>query len=77
MRQSRNYQSKIKTLDLVLIILGIFVLLFVVAMIVIFCVKDSVPDTLIVAVMGSSGTESIMCALITLGKKKWKVNDDN
>lgn len=59
-----------KTLDRILLILGIFVGIFVVTMIVTFWVFQSVPDTLIIAVLGSGGTEAVMCALITLSKHK-------
>lgn len=69
-----------KTLDKVLIILGTFVFLFVVAMIVTFWVFQSVPDSLIVAVLGSGTSEAILTCIITCIKKKAKikgVEDEN
>lgn len=64
-----------KTLDKILLILGVFIALFIITMIVIFCIYQSIPDTLVVAVLGSGGCECVMCALITLGKKKWRIKD--
>lgn len=69
-----------KTLDKVLIILGTFVFLFVVAMIVTFWKFQSVPDSLIVAVLGSGTSEAILTCIITCIKKKAKikgVEDEN
>jgi len=59
-----------KTLDKVLIILGIFVAIFIVANLVIFCIFQSVPDTLISCTLGAGGVEVIMTALIQIRKKK-------
>lgn len=61
-----------KTLNRILIIVGVFLALFIISMIVIFCVYQSVPDTLIVGVLGSGGTECILCALIEITKNKKK-----
>lgn len=60
--------KKIKTSNLVLIVLGIFVASFIIAMIVIFCVKDSVPDTLIQYTLGAGGVEALALAGITISK---------
>lgn len=59
-----------KTLDKVLIILGIFVALFIIANLIIFCIYQSVPDTLIACTLGSGGIEIIMTALIQMKKPK-------
>lgn len=56
------------TSNVVLIILGVFLLAFVVTMTVIFCVKSSVPDTLIQCVMGSGGLECVALAGIKISK---------
>ena len=47
-----------KTSNLVLLILGIFLLAFIVAMTVIFCVKGAVPDTLIQYTLGAGGVDT-------------------
>lgn len=59
-----------KTLDRVLIILALFLLSFIVAMIVIYTIKDWQMDTLITMVMGGSGVEVLATALITIFKYK-------
>lgn len=72
-----NNKKKIKTLDLVLTILGIFLGLFIITMIVLFVCFQSVPDSLIVSVLGSGSSEAILCCVITCVKKKAKINDDD
>lgn len=57
-----------KTSNIVLVILGLFLLAFIVTMIVIFCVKGSVPDTLIMCTMGGSGLEALVLAGIKVSK---------
>lgn len=57
-----------KTSNLVLILLGLFMLAFIVGMIVIFCVKGSTPDTLIQYVLGAGGVETVMLAAIKISK---------
>lgn len=66
-----------KTLDKVLIILAIFLFLFIVSIEVMFYICRDVPDSLIVGVLGCGGTECILTALITLGKKKWRIKDED
>lgn len=61
-RQGMNTSGK------VLILLGVFLLAFVVTMTVIFCVKGMVPDTLIQCVMGSGGLECLALAGIKISK---------
>lgn len=68
--------KKLRTLDKILIILGAFVFAFVVAMIVLFCIFQAVPDTLIVAVLGSGSTEAILCCIITCLKKKAGIKNE-
>ena len=57
-----------KTSNIVLVILGLFLLAFIVTMIVIFCVKGSVPDTLIQYTMGAGGVEALLLAGIKVSK---------
>ena len=53
-----------KTSNLILAILGVFLLVFIVCMTVIFCIKGSVPDTLIQCVLGAGGLEAAALAWI-------------
>ena len=57
-----------KTSNLVLALLGVFLLAFIVCMTVIFCVKGSVPATLIQCVMGAGGVEAAALAWIKATK---------
>lgn len=57
-----------KTSNLVLFVLGIFSLSFIVTMIVIFCVKGAVPDTLIQYTLGAGGVEALVLAGIKISK---------
>lgn len=65
--KTRN--KKMKTRNKILIIVSIFLLVFIIAMTVIFCVKGSVPDTLIDKVLGVGGVVDIMTAAITIADK--------
>ena len=62
------------TSNRVLVVLGVFALAFIVAMIVIFCVKGSVPDTLIQYVLGAGGVEATALAAIK-AVKVWTGKD--
>lgn len=53
-----------KFIDKVLITVAIFDALFVITMIVLFCLYQSVPDTLILAVFGATFGEAGCCAYI-------------
>ena len=64
----KNPKPKQKTSNLVLLVLGLFLLLFIIAMTVIFCVKDAVPDTLIQYVLGAGGVEAVLLAAIKVSK---------
>lgn len=57
-----------KFLDKVLIFCAVSIWLFTVTMIVIFCVKDAVPDMLVERFFGVFGIEGILCAVITTVK---------
>lgn len=65
--KTRN--KTMKTRNKILIIVSIFLLVFIIAMTVIFCVKGSVPDTLIDKVLGVGGVVDIMTAAITIADK--------
>lgn len=57
-----------KTSNLILVLLGIFLFTFIVTMIVIFCVKGSVPDTLIQYTLGAGGLEATLLGGIKISK---------
>ena len=66
-----KYEGKREPLNTsakVLILLGTFLVAFIVAMIVTFWVKGSVPDTLIQCVLGGSGIEALALAGIKISK---------
>ncbi len=57
-----------KTSNIILALLGIFLLAFIAAMTVIFCVKGAVPDTLIQYTLGAGGVEALLLAGIKVSK---------
>ncbi len=57
-----------KTSNLVLALLGMFLLAFIAAMTVVFCVKGAVPDTLIQYTLGAGGVEALLLAGIRISK---------
>ena len=61
-------KDKNKTSNIVLLVLGVFLLVFIIAMIVIYCVFQSVPDTLIQCVLGAGGIEAFALAAIKVSK---------
>ena len=65
--KGRRLQKK-KTSNIVLLALGLFALVFIVAMTVIFCVKGSVPDTLIQYTLGAGGVEAAALSAIKISK---------
>lgn len=61
-------RKRLKTSNTVLIVLGVFLLAFIITMIVIFCVKGSTPDVLIQYVLGAGGLETLALAIIKVAK---------
>lgn len=57
-----------KTSNIILALLGAFLLVFIVAMTAIFCVKGAVPDTLIQYTLGAGGVEALLLAGIKISK---------
>jgi len=57
-----------KTSNLILALLGLFLLAFITAMTVIFCVMGAVPDTLIQYTLGAGGVEALLLAGIKVSK---------
>lgn len=66
-----------KTSNLVLLVLGIFILAFVVAMTAIFCVYGAVPDTLIQYTLGAGGVEALLLAAIKISKVRNQKEDSS
>jgi hypothetical protein len=66
----------VKLSNKILLLLGCFLLAFILAMIVIFCVKGSIPDTLVQYVLGAGGLETVALAAIKVAKV-WSGQDDD
>lgn len=66
----KNNKQKIGTMDLILLVIGIFLALFTTAMIVIHCITGSTPDTLITCVFGICGVEGGVMGWIKTSKNK-------
>ena len=65
---AKKKNKKRKTSNIVLLILGLFIMAFIVSMEVIFCVTGSVPDTLIQYTLGAGGLEVLVMAMIKVSK---------
>ena len=63
------------TLDKILLGCAIFILLFTVTMIVIFCIFQSVPDVLIDNIMNLFTGEAIITGLIWYAKRRFNLMD--
>ena len=57
-----------KTSNVILAVMGAFLVAFIAAMTVIFCVKGAVPDTLIQYTLGAGGVEALLLAGIKISK---------
>ena len=67
--------NNLKTLDKILILCAIALALFTIAMIVIFCVYQSVPDTLIISFFAVFSGEAGCCTYIWKSKLKNKFDN--
>ena len=76
--KTRKSKRNNKTSNIILVVLGVFLLTFIVTMIVIYCVFQSVPDTLIQCVLGAGGMEAFALAAIRVSKiiKGEKINNE-
>jgi hypothetical protein len=63
-------KKKLNTIDKILIFCTVLLLLFTITMIVIFCIYQSIPDTLVVAFFGSFSIETINTVMLYKDKKK-------
>lgn len=61
-------KKKAKTSNVILAVLGLFLLAFIVTMIVMFCKFQTVPDTLIENVLDATKWEAGVLAFITISK---------
>lgn len=68
MSGTRRKRKQKKTSNRVLVLLGLFLLSFIVAMIVTYWVKGAVPDTLIQYTLGAGGVEALLLAGIKISK---------
>lgn len=69
MRGRRRRKEPVHAMDVILAVMGVAILLFTVAMIVLFCVYQQVPDTLVTAFFGCFGAEGGFMAVIMVAKK--------
>ncbi len=67
-RKADDSKGAGKTSNTILLMLGGFLLIFITAMTVIFCVKGAVPDTLIQYTLGAGGVEALLLAGIKISK---------
>ena len=68
-------KHRLNTIDRILIFCTIMLLLFTITMIVIFCVYQSVPDTLITVFFGAFSIETINTLIIYKEKKRRPKNE--
>ena len=66
-----------KTMDIILVIVGAALLLFTVAMTVIFVTCGSIPDTLCTCVFAALGGECGVMGWIKTAKEKYRDKEDN
>lgn len=68
--------GKMKTLDKVLIIVGVFLALFIIATVIIYTMNGWQYDVLIPCVVGSGLLETVNTMIITVNKIRHKTVDD-
>lgn len=66
---------KLKTMDLILLIMAVAIGIFTIAMVILFCIFQSVPDTLITAFFSCFGAEGGFMAMIMV-TKRWRQGND-
>nr|WP_325212943.1 hypothetical protein [uncultured Oscillibacter sp.] len=65
---SGKRRKRAKTSNVILLAMGVSTLAFIVAMTIIFCVKGSIPDTLVQCYFGGGGVEALLLAGIKISK---------
>lgn len=81
MRRRGRHEKTMKTMDKILIIIGVFLLIFTITMIWLFKTTYAVPDTLITCVFATLGGECGAMAWIKTNKDKqqereWQLEDE-
>lgn len=69
MRPKHKRLEKRHTMDIILALMGIAILTFTITMIILFCVYQSVPDTLVNCFFACCGSEGGFMAVIMVAKK--------
>ena len=78
MKRRRRKRNRLNTLDKVLIIVGSFLVLFIISTVIIYTYNGWQFDTLITCVLGAGVIESIAMAAIQIAKYfKYKKGEDN
>ena len=72
----RNRLEKRHTMDIILALMGVAILTFTITMIILFCVYQSVPDTLVNCFFACCGSEGGFMAVIMVAKKLKEGNDE-
>lgn len=76
-KRTQTARKKRKTSNVVLVALGIFALAFIITMVVVFCIKGSVPDTLIQYTLGAGGIEAAALSAIKIAKVKCGTKEES
>lgn len=63
-------KKKPNTLDVVLIVCASMLVLFTISMIVLYCIFQSIPDTLVGCFFGAFGVETVNCVMVYKTKQK-------
>lgn len=69
MRRKHKRLEKRHTMDIILALMGVAILTFTVTMIILFCIYQSVPDTLVNCFFACCGSEGGFMAVIMVTKK--------
>lgn len=69
MRPKHKRLEKRHTMDIILALMGVAILTFTITMIILFCVYQSVPDTLVNCFFACCGSEGGFMAVIMVAKK--------
>lgn len=75
--REKKKKKEVKFSNIVLLVLAIFLLLFIAGMIVIFCVYQSVPDTLIACVFAAGTGELSVLGWIKNMKTKYQNQEED
>lgn len=74
--KTKYSKKKMGTMDKILLTMAILLIVFTIAMIVIFCKFQTVPDTLITSFFASFGAEGGFMAVIMVAKTIKRGNDE-